>query len=99
MGYKLTDILGRVVLVGVPRIGNNINLFSLPLHFGKTIIGSHGGEVDPAKDIIRYLNLIKNKEIKLEQLISRIFSLKEVNNAIDELTNGNIAGRVMIKFD
>ena len=51
MGYKLTDILGRVVLVGVPINGNNVNLFSLPLHFGKTIIGSHGGEVDQKRHL------------------------------------------------
>ena len=34
-----------------------INIFSLPLHFGKEIIGSHGGECDPSKDIPRFINL------------------------------------------
>ena len=44
LGYEITSFKGKVVLVGVPRKGNNINIYSLPLHFGKTIIGSHGGE-------------------------------------------------------
>ncbi|MDC3169370.1 zinc-binding dehydrogenase [Prochlorococcus sp. AH-716-E17] len=98
MGYKITDINGRVVLVGVPRIGNNINLFSLPLHFGKTILGSHGGDIKPEKDILRYLNLIKNREINLEILISQFCNLEDINFAISKLTKGEIPGRLMIKF-
>src|SRR6185312_7294093 len=35
MGYAMTKPQGTVTLVGVPRKGNNVNLFSLPLHFGK----------------------------------------------------------------
>ena len=58
MGYELTDYKGRIILVGVPKSGNNINIFSLPLHFGKTISGSHGGETNPASDIPRYMKLL-----------------------------------------
>ena len=32
----------RVVLVGVPRQGNTVNLYSLPLHFGKQLIEQGG---------------------------------------------------------
>ena len=42
LGYELTHRQGRVVLVGVPRRGNTVNLYSLPLHFGKQLTGSHG---------------------------------------------------------
>ena len=99
MGYEITDIQGRVVLVGVPRIGNNINLFSLPLHFGKTILGSHGGEIKPELDILRYLTLIEQKKIDLELLISKFCKLQDINIAITELTEGKIPGRVMISFN
>ena len=98
MGYKMTDIKGRVILVGVPRIGNNINLFSLPLHFGKTILGSHGGEIKPELDILRYLNLIEKKKIDLEILISKYCKLEEINLPISELKDNKIPGRVMISF-
>ncbi len=98
MGYKVTHPLGRLVLVGVPKKENNINIFSLPLHFGKTIVGSHGGNVSPEKDILRYLNLIKNKGIDLEKLISKYYDLKDINIGISELLEGKISGRVMIKF-
>ena len=56
LGYNLTDRHGRVVLVGVPRRGNTVNLYSLPLHFGKQLTGSQSGEAVPQRHP-RYLRL------------------------------------------
>jgi S-(hydroxymethyl)glutathione dehydrogenase/alcohol dehydrogenase len=39
LGYQITKPQGRVTLVGVPRKGNNISIYSLPLHFGKVLCG------------------------------------------------------------
>ena len=44
---QITKPQGRVTLVGVPRKGNNISIYSLPLHFGKVLSGSHGGDAIP----------------------------------------------------
>ena len=57
MGYQITKSQGRVILVGVPSKGNDISIYSLPLHFGKGLIGSHGGETEPHLDIPRYHTL------------------------------------------
>ena len=98
MGYKIINSKGRLVLVGVPKRGENINIFSLPLHFGKTITGSHGGNIKPEVDILRYLNLINHNSINLEKLISKYFNLKDINNGISQLEQGEISGRIMINF-
>ena len=60
MGYETTKPQGRVILVGVPSKGKNVNIFSLPLHFGKVLSGSHGGEAIPHTDIPRYHRLFQN---------------------------------------
>ena len=98
MGYKVLKSKGKVVLVGVPKKGENINIFSLPIHFGKTILGSHGGGISPEEDILRYLKLINHKSINLERLISDYYYLKDINNGISKLLKGDISGRIMIKF-
>tara|TARA_A100001011_G_scaffold394312_1_gene486390 strand:+ start:778 stop:1824 length:1047 start_codon:yes stop_codon:yes gene_type:complete len=98
MGYRVLKSNGKVVLVGVPKKGENINIFSLPIHFGKTIIGSHGGDINPAEDIPRYLKLINNKSINLERLISDYYDLKNINSSISKIIAGEISGRIMIKF-
>ena len=98
LGYEITENEGRVVLVGVPKIGENINIFSLPLHFGKTISGSHGGEVYPNEDIPRYLKMMQNKKISLDELITEEYKLEEINIAIERMVNGTTEGRCVISF-
>ena len=98
MGYRVLKSKGKIVLVGVPKKGQNINIFSLPMHFGKTIVGSHGGDINPEEDIIRYLKLINNKSINLEKLISDYYDLKDINIAISKILEGEISGRIMIEF-
>ena len=95
-GYSLLNEFGRLVLVGVPRKGRNINIFTLPLHFGKQIIGSHGGESDPNSDIQRYSKLFKNNLVDFKLLISKRTSLDKINQAIDEMREGKTSGRILI---
>ncbi len=98
LGYSLVDKFGIIVLVGVPKIGNNINIFSLPLHFGKTIVGSHGGESNPDSDIPRYINhFIKNK-VDPKKIITQRFDLENINKAIDSIKSGDTAGRIIIEL-
>ncbi len=96
LGYEITKPMGKVALVGVPIEGQNINIFSLPLHFGKTIFGSHGGESNPNSDISRYLSLIKEKNLQIDKLITGRFELEEINKAIEFMKSGQSAGRIMI---
>jgi len=99
MGYQITKPQGRVTLVGVPRKGNNINIYSLPLHFGKGLSGSHGGEAIPQTDIPRYQKLYHEGRIKLRELITNYYSLDQINEAISSMRNGEIAGRCLIKMN
>lgn len=86
--YEVTSDSGRAVLVGVPRIGEKINIYSLPLHFEKRLYGSHGGQANPSVDIPRYLNLYRKNVLKLKGIITDSFSLDEINNAIARLREG-----------
>jgi S-(hydroxymethyl)glutathione dehydrogenase/alcohol dehydrogenase len=97
-GYNIIKPQGKLVLVGVPKKGNNINIFSLPLHFGKSITGSHGGESNPQEDIPRYNNMYLTKRIKLKNLISKTYTLDDINSAIEDIRSGVVSGRVIIKF-
>ena len=98
LGYDLTKAQGRVVLVGVPRKGKNINIYSLPLHFGKRLSGSHGGESVPHEDIPRYQKLVKAGRIQLRPLITDYYSLDEINVAIEEMRCGDVSGRCLVKM-
>ena len=97
-GYQMTKPQGKVTLVGVPRKGNNINIYSLPLHFGKRMVGSQGGEAEPNEDIHRYYNLYNAGRIMLSELITEKVPLEEINEAIDRMRSGKLSGRVMLNM-
>ena len=94
--YELTASDGKTILVGVPS--DKISIYSLPLHFEKILTGSHGGDAIPNIDIPRYIRLINQKKMTLENIITHEFNLKEINSAIDLLRSGK-AGRIIIKMN
>jgi S-(hydroxymethyl)glutathione dehydrogenase/alcohol dehydrogenase len=96
LGYRLTHREGRVILVGVPRLGQNLSVYSLPLHFGKLLTGSQGGESQPDRDIPRYLRLLERGRLQLDRFVSARFALEEINAAIAAMRDGATAGRVMV---
>jgi S-(hydroxymethyl)glutathione dehydrogenase/alcohol dehydrogenase len=98
LAYELTNPQGRTILVGVPKKGNNASIYTLPLHFGKILTGSHGGNSNPSTDIPRYIRLYQRGKLQLDELITDRFSLPDINTAIQKMRNGKVAGRCLIKF-
>ncbi len=96
LAYGMVQSRGRVVLVGVPRAKDDITIHSLPLHFGKTLTGTHGGDGDPSLDIPRYARLVQQNLLHLAPLVTEKYSLDEINVAIERMKNGSMAGRCII---
>jgi len=97
--YNLTSAKGRTILVGVPPKGHEAKIYTLPLHFEKTISGSHGGEAHPEIDIPNYMKLVDSGGMDLKSLISKHYSLDEINNALDDMRNGVFPGRCIININ
>lgn len=95
--YKLTHPDGKTILVGVPTKGDNISIYSLPLHFNKVLTGSHGGDSIPDLEIPRYIKLLKAAKMTLEGIITHEFSLDKINEAIELVRSGD-AGRVLLNM-
>jgi Zn-dependent alcohol dehydrogenase len=98
LGYSMVSDHGRVILVGVPKAGNHTSIFTLPLHFGKTLTGSHGGEALPSIDIPRYHHLFEAVGSPIKNLITEEVELRNINEAIAGIKNGRISGRVIVKL-
>lgn len=98
LAYELTQAQGRTLLVGVPRVGQEASIFTLPLHFGKVLTGSHGGSSQPAVDVPRYARLYTAGRLDLAPLISNRYSLTAVNEAIAAMRSGEAAGRCLIEI-
>ncbi len=94
--YEVTHPKGRTILVGVPKAGETAQIFTLPLYFGKVFTGSHGGDSEPAIDIPRYIRLAQANRLNLSRQVTDIFSLEEINEAIDSVKAGTVAGRCVL---
>ena len=95
--YDLTHPDGKTILVGVPNKGDNISIYSLPLHFNKILTGSHGGDAVPDLEIPRYIRLMNSGKMSLNGLITHEFSIEDINEALDLFRSGE-AGRIIIKM-
>jgi len=95
--YALTRPDGRTILVGVPTKGDNVSIYTLPLHFKKILKGSHGGSVEP--DILspRLIRLVQAGRMNLTGLFTHTFPLQEINAAIDSIRRSEV-GRVLIRL-
>ena len=86
--YELTSPEGRTIFVGVPKHGEKMSLDSFPLHFSKSITGSHGGDARPDYDIPRLIRLQQKGLLPLDEMISHLYPLERINEAIEMVRNG-----------
>ena len=97
VAYNATSNTGKTVLAGVPHHQERITIDSFPLHFGRRIFGSHGGETRPDVDIPRYLQLYKQGKLKLREQITHRYPLAEINQAVEVVRQGQ-AGRCVVSL-
>ena len=95
--YAAAAADGRVVLVGVPDREQPASIATLDLHFGKRLVGSHGGDTDPARDIVRYARMSIDGRLPLQRLVTDRVPLADINDAVADLRAGRIAGRCLVE--
>jgi S-(hydroxymethyl)glutathione dehydrogenase/alcohol dehydrogenase len=96
--YLATSQIGRTVLIGVPDPNDPARIPTLPLHFGKKILGSHGGSSNPDVDIPRIAKLVQSKEIVISDFPTERFKLFDCLKAVACLRNG-AKGRVILEME
>lgn len=88
---------GICVLAGNLAHNQTISLNPFELIQGKRIIGTWGGETDPDYDIPQYAEQILSGKLKLDDMITHVFPLEGLSQALNLLKNGN-AGRIILEM-
>jgi S-(hydroxymethyl)glutathione dehydrogenase/alcohol dehydrogenase len=90
---------GRIVLTGmsdptdVPNVQLHGNILS---SYAKTLVGTLYGNCNPHLDIPRLVDLYRDGQLKLDELITNRYGLKEVNEGYRDLDAGkNLRGVIM----
>jgi len=94
--YDLTRMRGgRCVLFGVLPKDKKISIQTLPLHFGRTLTGSEGGQSRPDEDIPKILAQVARGEFDPSGFVNRRGSLSEVNEVMAEMRGGSVIHTVL----
>lgn len=94
---SVRDKGGVCVIAGNLPKEEIISIEPFDLIKGKQIIGTWGGETDPDIDISKYADLYLSGRLKIDKLVGKMYSLLDINKALEELKNGTV-GRVLIEM-
>ena len=88
---------GICVVAGMAPLADTLSV--APFHFllGKTITGSTQGDVVPQIDIPRYIDLFMAGKLPIDKLITKNYTLDQINEAFEALIKGE-AIKSVIKF-
>ncbi len=94
--FEMVKIGGTAIEVGIAPQGQmaQIDAWALAM-MEKTLKGSFYGSARPKVDMLRLLELYQQKRLKLDELISRTYTLDEINEGFDLLQSGAVARGVI----
>ncbi len=87
---------GTAVLIGQPVKGAAIDPGLLLFH-QRRVVGSLGATY-PDKDFAMFLRWAREGKFPLDKLVTRRYTLDQINRAYEELEAGEILGRAIIEF-
>ena len=86
---------GRCVLFGVLPHDQRVSIHTLPLHFGRILTGSEGGQSCPAEDIPRILKQLASARIDCSGFVSHRAELERVNDVANEMRDGSVLHAIL----
>ena len=97
LAYKATARGGKGVIVGVARATDITGVVQRTLVFEeKTLTGSYYGSCVPSVDFPRMLGLYKAGRLKLDELVTKRYSIDEAPQAFADLEAGRNARGVIV---
>jgi S-(hydroxymethyl)glutathione dehydrogenase / alcohol dehydrogenase len=96
-GFELLRKAGTLVVAGMTGIGEKLPLEAINIGDNAVrILGSKMGSTDLKRDIPTWIQHYQRGTLKLEELISRRYSLEQINEAVDEVRKGSVMRNVIV---
>jgi NDMA-dependent alcohol dehydrogenase len=88
---------GIVIFAGLSPMGSATNLpGAIITRQEKTVMGTYYGSANPARDFPLYADLYLRGKLDLDRMISKTYSLDQINEAYAEMLAGNLARGVFV---
>jgi S-(hydroxymethyl)glutathione dehydrogenase/alcohol dehydrogenase len=98
-GIALLDWGGTLTLLGVPKLGTEASFVVNDLYNDKSILGCRYGSTRPHHDIPLLVSFYKDGRLLLDEMVSQIYPLAEIGQALDDLHHGKLNRGVLAVTD
>jgi S-(hydroxymethyl)glutathione dehydrogenase/alcohol dehydrogenase len=88
---------GKCVVAGMAPLGSMISIASFEFLLGKTITGTVQGDIRAFVDVPRYVDLYMDGKLPIDKLVTKNYSLEQINDAFEALEKGEVI-RSVISF-
>lgn len=86
---------GLLIVAGMAPLTSILNIMPFEFLIGKSITGAVQGDVIPQIDIPRYVDLFMEGKLPIDKLITKTYSLDQINEAYEALEKGEIIRSVI----
>ncbi len=89
---------GTAVLVGIPQAEVTVDLWRTLVAQARIYRSSLGGSSRPDRDFPIFLDWFKRGQLKLNDLVTKKYTLDQINEGVHDLERGRIFGRSIMEF-
>jgi S-(hydroxymethyl)glutathione dehydrogenase/alcohol dehydrogenase len=86
----MLDWGGQCILLGVPKLGTEASFVVNDLYQDKSIMGCRYGSTRPHHDIPMYVNFYLDGRLQLDEMVSQVYDLADVQQALDDMHAGKL---------
>ena len=95
--YESTMRGGTTVAIGLPHPDHQLSIPAVTLSaMEKTLKGSYQGSCVPSRDIPRFIEMFHAGQLPVDQLLTDIIPLEQINEGFDRLHKGEVARQVIL---
>jgi S-(hydroxymethyl)glutathione dehydrogenase/alcohol dehydrogenase len=82
---------GALTIVGVPKLGSKLDFVVHALYQNKAILGCRYGTARPRRDFAMLADMYLSGRLRIDELITRRYTLSEFGTALEDLKAGRLA--------
>lgn len=90
MCIDLLDVGGQCILLGVPKLGTEASFMIAAMYYDKSILGCRYGTTRPHHDIPMLVNFYLDGRLKLDEMVSTIYDLADIDSALEDMRAGKL---------
>lgn len=97
-GYSGLNRGGTALLIGITPPGEKVSLDTSLFAGSRSFTRTSGGDCRPDRDFPLFVRWHREGKLKLSELVTRRYTLDQINSAVDDLEHGQILGRGILTY-